>query len=83
MINNFIEKQRSTADSDLSDPMDTHPGNVRELFAHKTRADPRNDRKNVRKHPAFNDHIDRNTGQMLISIGKKLKRNNRDLIRKP
>ncbi|MFN8380420.1 MAG: hypothetical protein U0V02_00685 [Anaerolineales bacterium] len=23
--------------------------------------------------PPFNDHIDQNTGQMLISIGKKLK----------
>lgn len=24
--------------------------------------------------PPFNDHIDQNTGRMLISIGKKLKR---------
>ena len=74
MINNFIEKQRSTADSDLSDPMHTHPGNVRELFTHETGQILETIGKMFVNIPPFNDHIDRNTGQMLISIGKKLKK---------
>ena len=74
MINNFIEKQRSTADSDMSHNVDAHPGNVRDLFTHETGQILETIGKMFVNIPPFNDHIDRNTGQMLISIGKKLKK---------
>lgn len=74
MINNFIEKQRSTVYPDSSNAVDVQPANVRELFTHETGQVLETLGKMFVNIPPFNDHIDRNTGQLLISIGKKLKK---------
>jgi hypothetical protein len=74
MINNFIEKQRSTAYPDSSSAADVQPANVRELFTYETGQVLETIGKMFVNIPPFNDHIDQSTGQLLISIGKKLKK---------
>ena len=74
MINNFIEKQRSTDYPDSSSTADVQPVNVRELFTHETGQVLETIGKMFVNIPPFNDHIDQSTGKLLISIGKKLKK---------
>jgi len=73
MINNFIDKC-SAAREGSCDTMDVEPSNMRELFTFETGLVLETIGKMFVNIPPFNDHIDPNTGQMLISIGKKLKR---------
>jgi hypothetical protein len=74
MISNFIEKQEMSAYEDSSDTMDVQPTNVRDLFTYQTGQVLETLGKMFVNIPPFNDHIDQNTGRMLISIGKKLKK---------
>jgi len=77
MATNFIEKQHSTVCMDSSETMDAQtsaPSNVRKLFTRETGQVLETIGKMFVNIPPFNDHIDRNTGQLLISIGKKLKK---------
>jgi hypothetical protein len=74
MISNFIEKQETSAYEDSSDTMDVQPTNVRDLFTYQTGQVLETLGKMFVNIPPFNDHIDQNTGRMLISIGKKLKK---------
>ena len=46
---------------------------VREQFTHQTGQALETLGKVFKFVPPFNEHIDKNTGQLLISIGKKLK----------
>jgi len=71
MTTNFIEKQKSTSLSTV----DTQPTNVRALFTHETGQVLETIGKMFVNIPPFNDTIDQNTGKLLISIGKKLKKN--------
>jgi hypothetical protein len=73
MIINFIEKQETTAYADSSNNKDAQPTNVRDLFTRETGQVLETLGKMFVNIPPFNDHIDQNTGRMLISIGKKLK----------
>lgn len=73
MINNFIDKRSATRE-DSCDTLDVQPSNMRELFTFETGLVLETIGKMFVNIPPFNDHIDPNTGQMLISIGKKLKR---------
>lgn len=74
MTSNFIEKQNSTAYMDSSDTTDAQPTTVRDLFTQETGQILEAIGKMFMNIPPFNDHIDQNTGRMLISIGKKLKK---------
>jgi len=71
MTTNFIGKQKSTSSSTV----DTQPTNVRALFTHETGQVLETIGKMFVNIPPFNDTIDQNTGKLLISIGKKLKKN--------
>ncbi|MBI5944833.1 MAG: hypothetical protein HY864_10735 [Chloroflexi bacterium] len=71
MINNFIDDRQATIDA--AETVESHPASVRELFTFETGLVLETLGKMFVNIPPFNDHIDRNTGQMLISIGKKLK----------
>ncbi|NOT06439.1 MAG: hypothetical protein HOP27_17750 [Anaerolineales bacterium] len=75
MTTHFIEKKKSTAYADSSSSADVQPSNVRTLFTHETGQVLETIGKMFVNIPPFNDHIDQNTGKLLISIGKKLKRN--------
>lgn len=70
MTNNFIEKQQATVCINETQP--PAPTNARALFTHETGQILETLGKMFVNIPPFNDHIDQNTGQMLISIGKKL-----------
>ena len=77
MTCDFIEKQKPTLYADSSRSMDVQtstPSNVRALFTHETGQVLETFGKSFVNIPPFNDHIDRSTGQLLISIGKKLKK---------
>jgi hypothetical protein len=71
MTTQFIEKQKSTSSS----TMDIQPTNLRARFTHETGQVLETIGKMFVNIPPFNDHIDQNTGKLLISIGKKLKKN--------
>ncbi len=71
MINNFIDDRQATIDA--AETVEARPANVRELFTFETGLVLETLGKMFVSIPPFNDHIDRNTGRMLISIGKKLK----------
>ena len=78
MNSNFIEKQKPTVYTDSSRIMDVQtsaPSNVRALFTHETGQVLETIGMMFVNIPPFNDHIDQNTGKLLISIGKKLKKN--------
>jgi hypothetical protein len=69
---NLIEKQTAYA---CVEPMNAvPPSTTRDLFTTHTGEALITLGKIFTSVPPFNDHIDRNTGQLLISIGKKLKR---------
>jgi hypothetical protein len=70
MTSNFIEKQEETI---YKEPMDVQPS-VREVFTHETGQVLEAIGKMFVNIPPFNDHIDENTGRMLIAIAKKLKK---------
>lgn len=70
MTNNFIEKQQATIFVEKTRPPAST--NARSLFTHETGQILETLGKMFVNIPPFNDHIDQNTGQMLISIGKKL-----------
>ena len=77
MASNFIEKQKTSTYADSSRSMDSQrstPSNVRTLFTYETGQVLETIGKMFVNIPPFNDHINRNTGQLLISIGKKLKK---------
>jgi len=74
MTSNFIEKPKSTTYLESSDTIDGHPTTVRDLFTQETGQVLEAIGKMFINIPPFNDHIDQNTGRMLISIGKKLKK---------
>jgi len=67
---NFIEKEKPTSSSDVS----AQPASVRALFTQETGQVLETIGKMFVNIPPFNDHIDQNTGRLLISIGKKLKK---------
>lgn len=77
MTSNLLEKQQSTTCSDLSATMDVQvsdPTNTRALFARETGQVLETLGKIFVHIPPFNDHINPDTGRMLISIGKKLRK---------
>lgn len=74
MASNFIEKQKSTIYADSSDSMTVQPANARDIFTRQTGQVLETLGRMFVNIPPFNDHIDQNTGQLLISIGKKLKK---------
>ena len=74
MTSNFIEKQKSTAYLNSSNATDAQPATVRDLFTRETGQVLETIGRMFVNIPPFNDHIDQNTGRMLISIGKKLKK---------
>ncbi len=53
--------------------VEDHKSSTRSLFTHQTGEVLVTLGTVFKFIPPFNDHIDQNTGQMLISIGKKLK----------
>ncbi|MBI5964324.1 MAG: hypothetical protein HY863_12675 [Chloroflexi bacterium] len=74
MTSNLIEKQKSTAYLDSSGTTNAQPATVRGLFTRETGQILETIGRMFVNIPPFNDHIDQNTGRMLISIGKKLKK---------
>lgn len=73
----LIEKQRVYACVDVTCTSDTQavcPSSARDIFTQETGNALIALGKMFTSVPPFNDHIDPNTGQMLISIGKKLKK---------
>ena len=74
---NLIEQQKVYACTDAACASDIEadsPAAVRDLFTAQTGQALITIGKMFVNVPPFNDHIDHNTGQMLISIGRKLKR---------
>jgi len=73
---NLIEKQKVYACTDKSDAAQavSASSSTRDLFTEQTGQALIALGKMFVNVPPFNDHIDQNTGRMLISIGKKLKR---------
>jgi hypothetical protein len=73
---NLIENQNiyMLQDSEYNEVMeDSNPASARELFTHQTGqvlVEIGNLFINI---PPFNDHVHPNTGELLISIGNKLK----------
>ncbi len=70
MNTNFVEKKKSTSPNEMS----AQPS-ARELFTYETGPVLETIGKIFVNIPPFNDTIDQNTGKLLISIGKKLKKN--------
>ena len=68
----LIEKQTVYACADTISAIS--PSTTRDLFTAQTGEALITIGKMFTSVPPFNDHIDRKTGQLLISIGKKLKR---------
>ena len=75
MSNNVIENQRVYICTDQTDAAQTVPASSpRDLFTEQTGQALIAIGKMFVNVPPFNDHIDSSTGEMLISIGKKLKK---------
>ncbi len=70
---NFNDGQKKTAYQTSSNAVDVQPS-ARELFTYETGQVLEVIGKMFVNIPPFNDHIDQNTGRLLISIGKKLKK---------
>jgi len=67
IANEYLAEEQKTQDIDRSKP------STRSLFTHETGQVLVTIGTVFKFIPPFNDHIDENTSQMLISIGKKLK----------
>ena len=63
----FVEEHKTQTSKE------DHQNSTRNLFTHETGQVLVTLGTVFKFIPPFNDHIDQNTGQMLISIGKKLK----------
>jgi hypothetical protein len=74
MSNNLIEKQRVYICTDRTDATESASTSTRDLFTEQTGQALIALGKMFVNVPPFNAHIDSNTGEMLISIGKKLKK---------
>jgi hypothetical protein len=73
MNTNFTDNKEKTAYQTSSTSMGIQ-SSVRELFTYETGQVLEVIGKMFVNIPPFNDHIDQNTGRLLISIGKKLKK---------
>jgi hypothetical protein len=69
-----IEKQKVYSCADSAGESIVQTSTLRDLFTNQTGQTLVTLGKMFVNIPPFNDHIDRNTGQMLIAIGTKLKK---------
>ncbi|MEW6405581.1 MAG: hypothetical protein AB1649_27625 [Chloroflexota bacterium] len=76
MSSNLVKNQQvyACSDADCTTQSDSVSPTPRDLFTEQTGQALIALGKLFVNVPPFNDHIDRSTGDMLISIGKKLKR---------